>query len=98
MNTIDIKKKLIQQINLSSDKTLLKELYEYLNRENETQGIFELNEAQHHSIEKSRKEVKDGNYVTHQKANQESKILCTKKNPIEVKGSNLKFLINKFYL
>ncbi len=71
MNTIEIKKKLIQQINLSSDKTLLKELYEYLNRENETQGIFELNEAQHHSIEKSRKEVKDGKFLTHQKANQE---------------------------
>lgn len=41
MKTIEIKQKLINQINISENKDLLEEFYRFLNLENEIQDIEE---------------------------------------------------------
>lgn len=50
MKTIEIKKKLINEINLSSNKNLLDEFYRFLNLENEIQEKYKLNADQNSAI------------------------------------------------
>ncbi|EDM43380.1 hypothetical protein SCB49_01457 [unidentified eubacterium SCB49] len=71
MKTIEIKKKLINQINLSKNKSLLEEFYRFLNLENETHEIYELNLEQTNAIAEAREQIKNGDYLTNEQANQE---------------------------
>jgi len=71
MKTIEIKKKLINQINLSKNKSLLEEFYRFLNLENETYEIYELNLGQTSAIAEAREQIKNGDYLTNEQANQE---------------------------
>lgn len=71
MKTIEIKKKLINEINLSSNKNLLDEFYRFLNLENEIQETYKLNADQNSAITEAREQIKNGDYLTNEKANQE---------------------------
>lgn len=71
MKTIEIKKKLINKINLSTNKDLLEEFYRFLNLENEIQEIYKLNAGQISAIAKAREQVKNGDCLSNEKANQE---------------------------
>ena len=71
MKTVEIRKKLIEEINLSENKNLLEELYRYLNQENKTQEIYELSNEQNSAIMEAREQIKNGEYLTNEQAEQE---------------------------
>ncbi|SDX11763.1 hypothetical protein [Aequorivita viscosa] len=71
MKTIEIKKKLIEEINLSNNKDLLEELYRFLNLENETQETYKLDMEQISAVAEAREQIKKGEYLTNDDANQE---------------------------
>ena len=71
MKTIEIKKKLIEEINLSNNKDLLEELYRFLNLENEMQETYKLDNEQISAVAEAREQIKKGEYLTNDDANQE---------------------------
>lgn len=71
MKAIEIKKKLINEINLSNNKNLLEEFYHFLNLENEIEEIYKLNLKQKSAIAEARGQIKNGDYLTNEQANQE---------------------------
>lgn len=68
---MEIKKKLINEIKISKNKNLLEEFYCFLNLENEIQEPYKLNEEQHFAIAEARKQIKNGDFLTNEQANQE---------------------------
>jgi len=71
MKTIEIKKKLIEEINLSQNKNLLERLYRFLNLENEVQEEYLLNDDQNAAIADARQQVKNGDFLSNEEADQE---------------------------
>lgn len=71
MKTIEIKKKLINEINLSKNKNLLEEFYRFLNLENEIEETYQLNVEQKSAIAEAREQIKNGDYLTSEQANHE---------------------------
>lgn len=71
MKTTEIKKKLINEINLSENKNLLEEFYHFLNLENEIHEIYKLNAEQNSAIVEAREQIRNDQYLTNEKANQE---------------------------
>jgi len=71
MKTIEIKKKLINEINLSKNKNLLEEFYRFLNLENEIEETYKLNSQQKSAIAEAREQIKNGDYLTNEQATQE---------------------------
>jgi len=71
MKTIEIKKKLINEINISNNKNLLEEFYRFLNLENEIEETYKLSAEQNAAIAEAREQIKNGDYLTNEKANQE---------------------------
>lgn len=71
MKTVEIKKKLINEINSSTNKNLLEELYNYLNQENDIQITYKLSKDQNAAIQEARTQIKTGKYLTNEQANQE---------------------------
>lgn len=71
MKSIEIKKRLIDEINLSDNAELLEELYRFLNLENETEEIYTLNKQQNAAIVEARKQIKNRDYLTNNQADQE---------------------------
>jgi len=71
MKTIELKKKLINEINLSKNKNLLEEFYYFLNLENEIQETYKFDAEQNSAIVEAREQIKNGNYLTNEQANQE---------------------------
>lgn len=71
MKTIEIRKKLIHEINLSTNKNLLEEFYHYLNQENKIQKRYTLSKEQNLAIEEARAQIKNGDYLTNEQADQE---------------------------
>lgn len=71
MKIIEIRKKLIHEIKLSDNKYLLEEFYNYLNQENKVQKPYTLNKEQNAAINEARTQVKNGNFLTNEQADQE---------------------------
>lgn len=71
MKTIEIKKKLINEINLSKNKNLLEEFYHFLNLENEIQETYKLNTEQNAAIAEAREQIKNDDCLTNDQADQE---------------------------
>ncbi|NBC24522.1 MAG: hypothetical protein GVX78_02785 [Bacteroidetes bacterium] len=71
MKTIEVKKKLIEEINASQNKDLLEEFYRFLTLENEMQETYKLNGEQISAITEAREQIENGAYVTNEVANQE---------------------------
>lgn len=71
MKTVEIKKKLINEINLSENKDLLEEFYRFLNLENETPEIYNLTADQNSAITEAREQIENGDYLSNERANQE---------------------------
>ncbi len=69
MNTLEIRNKLIQEINSSHNDDLLKEMYSFLIKDNETEKLFKLSENHRAIIENSREEVAKGEYFTDEELN-----------------------------
>lgn len=71
MRTIELKNKLIEEINLSDNKNLLEEFYRFFHLENQVEETYKLSEAQNFAIEEARNQIKKGDYLTNEQANQE---------------------------
>lgn len=71
MKAVEIKKKLIDEINLSNNNDLLEELYRFLNLENDIQETYPLNKKQHAAIAEARDQIKNGRYLTNDQATEE---------------------------
>jgi hypothetical protein len=70
MRTVEIRKKLIEEINLSSNKNLLKEMYNFLNHDNEA-DLYKLSNAQKAAIEEGRDQIKNGQFLTNEQVNRD---------------------------
>ncbi|MDT0646669.1 hypothetical protein RM545_08200 [Zunongwangia sp. F260] len=68
---MEIRKKLIKEIQLSNNEELLEELYHFLHRENKTEAVINLSREQQFAIEKSLNQVRHGQYLTNEEANEE---------------------------
>ncbi|MEO9021291.1 MAG: hypothetical protein ABI237_05015 [Ginsengibacter sp.] len=62
---------MIDEINLSDNKDLLGEFYNFLNLENEIQETYKLSEEQKSAIQEARNQIKNGDYLTNEEANHE---------------------------
>ncbi|MGB0880654.1 MAG: hypothetical protein ACPGTO_08815 [Polaribacter sp.] len=71
MKTVEIKKKLINEIKISKNKNLLEEFYCFLNLENEIQETYKLSEEQNFAIAEAQEQIKNGDFLTNEQANQE---------------------------
>ncbi len=71
METKGIKKKLINEINLSEDRSLLEELFRVLNLEKESKDAYKLNSEQKSAVAEAREQINQGDYLTDKQANQE---------------------------
>jgi len=71
MKAIEIKEKLIKEINLSKNNNLLEEFYNFLNLENKLQEPYQLNEEQNSAVAEAQEQIQKGDYLTNEQANQE---------------------------
>lgn len=71
MKTVEIRKRLIEEINLSTNKNLLEEFYHYLNLENKIQKRYTLRNEQNQAIEEARAQIKNGDYLTNEQVDQD---------------------------
>ena len=70
MKTVEIRNKLIAQIRLSSNNSLMEEMYNLLNIDNEV-DVYELNNEQKAAILEARLQIKDGQFFTNDQVNEE---------------------------
>lgn len=56
---------------MSENKGLLEEFYRFLNLENEIQESYKLSKEQNSAIAEARKQIKNGDYLNNEQANQE---------------------------
>ena len=71
MKTVELRKKLIEQIKLSENKSLLEELHHFLSQENEIHHVYKLNEEQKLAIEEAQDQIENGEYLTNEQADHE---------------------------
>lgn len=71
MKTLDIKKKLIEEINSSTNEDLLEEIYNYLSQENKLEKPYELNKDQNMAINEGRAQIKEGKYLNNNEADKD---------------------------
>ena len=71
MSTIELRKLLIEKIQLTNDDKLLEEVSRLLNVEIDDNDIYILNEKQKEAIEEGRKQIISGEYLTDEKSNKE---------------------------
>lgn len=70
MDTLQIKKKLIDEINQSNNTDLLEEFYNFLNLEKHTQEAYQLNAEQNAAITEARNQIKRGEFLSNAEADQ----------------------------
>jgi len=71
MRTIDIRKRLIEEINSSSNKNLLEEMYNFLSKDNATDELYKLSRTQKYAIKKGRDQIKSGQSFSNDEVNLE---------------------------
>ena len=70
MKAVDIKRKLIEEINLSHNESLLEEMYNFLNQDNKA-GLYKLSEEQKNAVAEARDQLKNGQSFTNNQVNDE---------------------------
>jgi predicted transcriptional regulator len=71
MSTIELRKLLIEKIQLTNDHKLLEEATRLLEVEIEESDIYTLNDNQKAAIEEARKQIINGEYLTDEESNKE---------------------------
>jgi CRISPR/Cas system-associated endoribonuclease Cas2 len=71
MSGIELKEKLINSINKTDNEELLHEVYRLLEIENEDIEIYKLSDEQCMAISKSQQQIKNGEFITNQEADNE---------------------------
>ncbi|MBV6640729.1 MAG: hypothetical protein KI791_08425 [Cyclobacteriaceae bacterium] len=65
-----MKERLIKRIQETTDPDLLKEVYRLLEIDFDDQEIYELSDAQRAAIIEGEQQIKQGEYLTHEQANE----------------------------
>jgi hypothetical protein len=71
MSGIELKEKLINSINKTDNEELLHEVYRLLEIENDDIEIYKLSDEQRMAISLSQEQIKNGEFVTNQEADNE---------------------------
>jgi len=71
MSTIELRKKLIDKIQKTDNEPLLEEAYRLLALETEGLDVYKLNEEQKNSVAEAREQIKRGQFLTNDQANNE---------------------------
>jgi predicted transcriptional regulator len=71
MSTIELRKLLIEKIQLTEDDKLLEEASRLLEVEIEESDVYILNDKQKEAIEEGRKQIVKGEYLTDEESNRE---------------------------
>ena len=71
MSTIELRKRLIDKIQKTDDENLLEEAYRLLKLETENIEMYKLNDDQRTAVNEARHQIKKGEFLTDEQANQE---------------------------
>ena len=72
MSTIELRKLLIEKIQLTEDDKLLEEAYRLLEVDiEETADVYVLNDQQKEAIDQARKQIKEGQFLTDEESNRQ---------------------------
>ncbi len=71
MSTVELRKKLIDKIQKTDNGQLLEEAYRLLELETDGFEIYKLNEEQKSAVEEGREQIKRGQFLTNDQANNE---------------------------
>lgn len=71
MRTIEIRQRLIEEINSSNNKSLLEEMYNFFSKDNATESVYQLSKVQKLAIEKGREQIKNGQSFSNEEVNSE---------------------------
>ena len=71
MSTIELRKLLIEKIQLTDDDKLLEEASRLLEVEIDESDVYILNDKQKEAIEEGRKQIINGEYLTDEESNKE---------------------------
>jgi predicted transcriptional regulator len=72
MSTIELRKLLIEKIQLTDDDKLLEEASRLLEVDIEESDVYILNDKQKEAIEEGRKQIINGEYLTDEESNKET--------------------------
>lgn len=71
MMTVELRKRLIDKIQETKDERILEEAYRLLGLETDDIEVYQLNDDQKKAISEARQQVKQGQFLTEEKANKE---------------------------
>lgn len=71
MMTVELRKRLIDKIQETKDERILEEAYRLLGLETDDIEVYQLNDDQKEAINEARQQVKQGQFLTEEKANNE---------------------------
>lgn len=71
MNSIELKKKVINKINQLEDDEILNEVYRLLDDSFEDTEIYQLSEGHKNAIEIAKAQIGDGEFLTNEEANKD---------------------------
>lgn len=71
MSTVELRRRLIDKIQKTENKTLLQEAFRLLDLESEDIEVYKLNDDQRKAVEEARQQIKNGQFLTEDKANSE---------------------------
>ena len=72
MSTIELRKLLIEKIQVTEDEKLLEEAYRLLKVDiEESDDIYVLNDQQKEAIDQARRQIKQGQYLTDEESNRD---------------------------
>jgi len=71
MSNVELRKKLIETIQKTNNSILLEEAYRLLAIESEDIEIYKLSDDQRKAVIEGRKQIKDGQFLTDEQANNE---------------------------
>ena len=71
MRTIEIRQRLIEEINSSNNKNLLEEMFNFFSKDNATENVYKLSKNQKSAIDKGREQIENGQSQTNEEVNSE---------------------------
>lgn len=71
MSTIELRKRLIDKIQKTDNENLLEEAYRLLELETQDIELYKLTDEQRKAVNEARQQIKDGQFLTDEQANNE---------------------------
>jgi hypothetical protein len=71
MSTIELRKRLIEKIHSTDNESLLEEVYRLLELETQDIEVYKLTDDQRKAVEEGRQQIKNGQFLSENQANQD---------------------------